>query len=53
MKEANTIDAAMCFVGDMLNHAFLTEKGRQTFNLFYKSGSRDAAGASQAAERPR
>jgi AcrR family transcriptional regulator len=39
MDEDNAIDDAMAFVGDMLNHAFLTEKGRQSFNLFYKSPS--------------
>jgi AcrR family transcriptional regulator len=37
MDESNAIDDAMYFVGDMLNNAFLTEKGKQSFNLFYKS----------------
>lgn len=37
MDDRITIDDAMVFVGDMLNNAFLTAKGRQSFNLFYKS----------------
>ncbi len=32
-----TIDDAMYFVGDMLNNAFLTQKGKEIFNIFYKS----------------
>jgi AcrR family transcriptional regulator len=41
MDENNAIDDAMYFVGDMLNNAFLTEKGKKSFNLFYKSPSPD------------
>lgn len=37
MDDDNSIDEAMVFVGDMLNSAFLTAKGKQSFNLFYKS----------------
>lgn len=37
MDETYTIDEVMYFVGDMLNSAFLTEEGKVTFNLFYKS----------------
>ena len=35
--DGRTIDDAMYFVGDMLNSAFLTAKGKQAFNIFYKS----------------
>jgi AcrR family transcriptional regulator len=37
MDDAHTIDDVMYFVGDMLNNAFLTEKGKRIFNIFYKS----------------
>ena len=37
MEDAHQIDEAMYFVGDMLNRAFLTDKGRGIFNIFYKS----------------
>jgi AcrR family transcriptional regulator len=39
MDDNNAIDDAMAFVGDMLNAAFLTEKAKKSFNLFYKSQS--------------
>ncbi|MBI5551587.1 MAG: TetR family transcriptional regulator [Desulfobacterales bacterium] len=37
MDDTYSIDDVMYFVGDMLNNAFLTEKGKQIFNIFYKS----------------
>ena len=37
MDDDVSIDDAMYFVGDMLNNAFLTEKGKEIFNIFYKS----------------
>lgn len=37
MEDTYDIDDAMCFVGDMLNNAFLTDKGKEIFNIFYKS----------------
>jgi AcrR family transcriptional regulator len=37
MDDTYTIDDVMYFVGDMLNNAFLTEKGKEIFNVFYKS----------------
>lgn len=37
MDDKRPIDETMHFVGDMLNHAFLTEKGKKSFDLFYKS----------------
>jgi AcrR family transcriptional regulator len=37
MDGGYTIDDAMYFVGDILNNAFLTEKGKKIFNIFYKS----------------
>ena len=37
MDDAHAIDDVMYFVGDMLNNAFLTEKGKKIFNIFYKS----------------
>jgi AcrR family transcriptional regulator len=37
MDETYSIDDVMYFVGDMLNSAFLTEKGKEIFNIFYKS----------------
>ena len=40
--DGRTIDDAMYFVGDMLNSAFLTAKGKQAFNIFYKSRPLDA-----------
>ena len=43
MEEDKSIDDTMGFVGDMLNNAFLTEKGKKTFNLFYKSRSKNKA----------
>ncbi len=39
MDETYSIDEVMYFVGDMLNRSFLTEKGKKTFNIFYKSRS--------------
>jgi AcrR family transcriptional regulator len=36
MDNTYTMDETMYFVGDMLNNAFLTEKGKKEFNLFYK-----------------
>ena len=45
MEEDKSIDDTMGFVGDMLNNAFLTEKGKKTFNLFYKPRSKDLADA--------
>lgn len=36
MDHAFTIDDAMYFVGNMLNTAFLTDKGKALFNIFYK-----------------
>jgi AcrR family transcriptional regulator len=41
MEDDLSIDEVMRFVGDMLNNAFLTEKGREIFNIFYKSGQHD------------
>jgi AcrR family transcriptional regulator len=43
MDDNNAIDDAMAFVGDMLNNAFLTERGKKSFNLFYKSQTTDDA----------
>jgi len=43
MEDAHSIDELMYFVGDMLNNAFLTEKGREIFNIFYKSRSGENA----------
>ncbi len=37
MDDACSIDEAMYFVGDILNTAFLTKKGKKIFNVFYKS----------------
>jgi AcrR family transcriptional regulator len=37
MDSTYSIDDVMYFVGDMLNNAFLTEKGKKLFNIFYKS----------------
>ncbi len=37
MDDTYTIDDAMTFVGEMLNSAFLTEKGKERFDIFYKS----------------
>jgi AcrR family transcriptional regulator len=37
MDDTYSIDEVMYFVGDMLNSAFLTEKGKEIFNIFYKS----------------
>ncbi|MFZ1986391.1 MAG: TetR family transcriptional regulator [Desulfatitalea sp.] len=37
MDDTYSIDEVMYFVGDMLNNAFLTEKGKKIFNIFYKS----------------
>jgi AcrR family transcriptional regulator len=37
MDDTYTIDEVMYFVGDMLNNAFLTEKGKKIFNIFYKT----------------
>jgi AcrR family transcriptional regulator len=37
MDETCSMDEAMGFVGDMLNNAFLTPKGKKIFNIFYKS----------------
>ena len=37
MDDTYSIDDVMYFVGDMLNNAFLTEKGKEIFNIFYKS----------------
>lgn len=37
MDATYSIDDVMYFVGDMLNNAFLTEKGKKIFNIFYKS----------------
>ena len=37
MGDMYTIDEAMTFVGDMLNSAFLTEKGKKRFHIFYMS----------------
>jgi len=37
MDDHYAIDDVMFFVGDMLNNAFLTEKGKKIFNVFYKS----------------
>lgn len=45
MDDNNAIDDAMAFVGDMLNNAFLTEKGKRSFNLFYKSRTTDDTNA--------
>lgn len=36
MDENCSIDDAMYFVGDMFNTAFLTEKGKKIYNVFYK-----------------
>lgn len=36
-KAKETPDQTMRFVGDMLNKAFLTEKGKTIFDIFYKS----------------
>ncbi len=36
MDDDYAIDDVMYFVGDMLNSAFLTEKGKKSFELFYK-----------------
>lgn len=41
MDEAYTLDEVMYFVGDMLNNAFLTDKGKRLFNIFYKSREPD------------
>ena len=43
MESAYSIDELMYFVGDMLNNAFLTDKGREIFNIFYKSPSGENA----------
>jgi len=37
MGDMYSIDDAMAFVGEMLNNAFLTEKGKERFDIFYKS----------------
>jgi AcrR family transcriptional regulator len=37
MDDTHSIDEVMYFVGDMLNESFLTEKGKEIFNVFYKS----------------
>ena len=37
MSQKYTIETAMTFVGEMLNTAFLTEKGKLRFDIFYKS----------------
>ncbi|MBR9980806.1 MAG: TetR family transcriptional regulator [Desulfatitalea sp.] len=39
MDDTYSMDEAMGFVGDMLNNAFLTIKGKEIFNVFYKSSS--------------
>ncbi len=36
MDDKHSIDEAMYFVGDILNNAFLTEKGKEIYNIFYK-----------------
>jgi len=46
MDANKAIDDAMYFVGDMLNHAFLTARGKESFNIFYKS--RPSGGAPSA-----
>jgi AcrR family transcriptional regulator len=42
MGDTYTIDEAMTFVGEMLNSAFLTEKAKEHFAIFYKSRGHDA-----------
>jgi len=37
MENSYSIDDVMYFVGDMLNHAFQTNKGIENLNIFYKS----------------
>jgi hypothetical protein len=37
MDDSYSMDDAMYFVGDMLNNAFLTDKGKEIFNIFYTS----------------
>jgi len=37
MDDTYSIDDVMYFVGNMLNAAFLTTKGKEIFNVFYKS----------------
>lgn len=37
MDDSCSIDDIMHFVGDILNTAFLTEKGKKIFNIFYTS----------------
>lgn len=37
MDDRYSVDEAMTFVGEILNTAFLTEKGKAHYNIFYKS----------------
>ncbi len=41
MDKSYSIDVAMSFAGEILNNAFLTDKGNKEFNVFYKSSGQD------------
>jgi AcrR family transcriptional regulator len=43
MDDTYSIEEIMYFVGDMMNNTFLTDKGKEIFNIFYKSKKVDNA----------